>query len=366
MLNLLGLMVCLVVKFLRKWITCTTSRITHQGRHREIQYNGDRMLWGFQIPQGSPRHSWFKLDLESDRRIRLFSLLREYPDPRVLPPTANSQDIVTDYLRMFREHIERHIKHALPAIALETTPMSYCLTVPAVWNEHAKAKTMSCARAAGMGSDVFMISEPEAAATFALDSMNPHGLEVGSTFVLCDAGGGTVDLVTYTVLALKPVLKVREEAPGSGGMCGSSFINRIFTKFLKEKLSDDEEWDEEIMQEALDRFEVVVKRKFSNDADRQYLVPVSGISDNSELGIRRGKLKLDGGTVRKLFEPVLEEVITLIKGQIRASAQTPKAILLVGGFGQSIALRDAIYGAVRHDGIEVIQPAGGCVTDLQA
>ena len=324
-------------------------------------YDGDRVLWGFQIPQGSPRYSWFKLDLERDKRIQLFSLLREYPDPRALPPTFDPVKTATDYLRLFREHVERQIKHALPAIALDMTPIFYCLTVPAIWNEHAKAKTMACAEAAGMGSNVLMISEPEAAATFALDCMNPHGLEVGSTFVLCDAGGGTVDLISYKILALRPVLKVREEAAGSGGMCGSSFINRIFARYLKNKLSGDEDWDDETLQEALDRFEHVVKRKFSNDPERQYLVPVAGISDNSELGIRRGKIKLEGSTVKEFFDPVLEEVVTLVKGQIRATVQTPKAVLLVGGFGQSIALRDAIHEVVKHDGIEVIQPVGGYV-----
>lgn len=39
-----------------------------------------------------------------------------------------------------------------------------------------------------------MISEPEAAAIYALDRIDKHDLQIGDTFVLCDAGGGTVDL----------------------------------------------------------------------------------------------------------------------------------------------------------------------------
>lgn len=95
-----------------------------------------------------------------------------------------------------------------------------------------------------------MISEPEAAAMYALDAMDPHKIEVGDTFVLCDAGGGTVDLISYSVSALKPVLKILEAAPVSGSACGSTFLNRIFQKFLTSKLGHDPSWDEEVLEEV--------------------------------------------------------------------------------------------------------------------
>ena len=96
-----------------------------------------------------------------------------------------------------------------------------------------------------------MITEPEAAAIYALDSLNPHDLQIGTTFVLCDAGGGTVDLISYKVLALEPILKMKEAATGTGSLCGSSFINRLFEAFFERKLSNDEKWDEEVLQEVM-------------------------------------------------------------------------------------------------------------------
>ena len=93
-----------------------------------------------------------------------------------------------------------------------------------------------------MGKALQIISEPEAAAIYALHAMDPHSIQVGDTFVLCDAGGGTVDLISYTVSALKPILQVEEAAMGSGRICGSTFLNRIFQKFLVEKLGLNEEW----------------------------------------------------------------------------------------------------------------------------
>lgn len=102
----------------------------------------------------------------------------------------------------------------------------------------------------GSGHKLHIVSEPEAAAMYALDAMDPHNIKVGDTFVLCDAGGGTVDLISYKVSALKPVLKISEAAPGSGSACGSTFLNRIFQKFLKDKLSEDQNWDDEVLEEV--------------------------------------------------------------------------------------------------------------------
>ena len=117
----------------------------------------------------------------------------------------------------------------------------------------AQAKTRACAEAAGMGKGtaLHIISEPEAAALYALDAMNPHNLKVGNTFVLCDAGGGTVDLVTYTVSALKPILKLSEATPGTGSLCGASFLNRKFQEFMESRFGSQSDWEEEIMEEVI-------------------------------------------------------------------------------------------------------------------
>lgn len=80
--------------------------------------------------------------------------------------------------------------------------------------------------------------------------------------MICDAGGGTVDLISYTITHLRPILEVEEAAPGSGGMCGSTFLNRAFAAFLKKKLALEDDWDEEILSEASERFDSVVRFAF--------------------------------------------------------------------------------------------------------
>ena len=102
----------------------------------------------------------------------------------------------------------------------------------------------------GRGDKLQIISEPEAAATYALDALDPHDLKVDDTFVLCDAGGGTVDLISYTVSELRPTLKIEEAASGTGGLCGSTYLNRIFEQFLIAKFGQNEGWEDDVIEEA--------------------------------------------------------------------------------------------------------------------
>ena len=78
---------------------------------------------------------------------------------------------------------------------------------------------LKAARNAGI-SPVKMIKEPEAAALFTLNHMGDKGLDVGDAFVVCDAGGGTVDLISYEIVNRTP-FELKELVP-SKGTCGLS------------------------------------------------------------------------------------------------------------------------------------------------
>ena len=211
----------------------------------QLCYADDECLWGFAIPEENLRYQWFKLDLDPAQKDQEISLLAmDYPDPKALVPGAplsaidspnpkalapgytdwklknsfkhgaskknrtkngaaktetaknDAEKLVTDYLSQLRNHTEKILRLKLGDSVVDTTPTSWTITVPAVWSDGAKAKTQRCALAAGTGSSIRIISEPEAAVVYALDAMDPHNLEVGDNFVLCDAGGGTVDLIS--------------------------------------------------------------------------------------------------------------------------------------------------------------------------
>lgn len=73
---------------------------------------------------------------------------------------------------------------------------------------------MQAAELAGF-SPVHLIKEPEAAALWTTKKLD-IALIPGDSFVVCDAGGGTVDLITYEVEKTLPRIHVKELVPGTG------------------------------------------------------------------------------------------------------------------------------------------------------
>ena len=85
---------------------------------------------------------------------------------------------------------------------------------------------------------------------------------------------------------------------------------------------------------------------------------VPGLADDPSQGVRRGKFKVSGADVKKIFDPVVEEVVALVRGQITATNKKVKAVLMVGGFGQNAYLREQVRLAI-DPAIEVMQPPNG-------
>lgn len=156
----------------------------------EIKYDhedANEFRWGFQIKEGEERQKWIKLELDGAETRAACGLASQYPDKDAAPPSYSrtAEQMVTDYLKALCKHTVDILKHKFGEGAVNSTPFRYIVTVPAIWSDSAKAKTRRCAEQAGMGSVVQMISEPEAAAVYSLDMMDPHGLEIGDTFVVC-------------------------------------------------------------------------------------------------------------------------------------------------------------------------------------
>lgn len=91
-------------------------------------------------------------------------------------------------------------------------------------------------------------------------------------------------------------------------------------------------------------------------------VTVHGLSDSPRLGISRGKLSVTGDEVGMIFQPVVHEVKRLVMDQVRdvrLAFKTPKAIVIVGGFGQNAYLRNCLRELVAGFNIEVLQSPNG-------
>ncbi|PBP17643.1 hypothetical protein BUE80_DR011587 [Diplocarpon rosae] len=307
----------------------------------QIRYIPQGTQWGFQIPSIVDRHQWFKLGLEEGHAVSE----GEQSSPEVLTRA---------YLAKLYDYLMATLERKVGTETLQNTPMEFYLTVPAIWTEAAKDKTLGAFRAARPDAAAFIVSEPEAAAVYALQGLDPHELTVGDSFVLCDAGGGTVDLISYTIIALRPILKVREATIGTGDLCGASFLNRRFAELITRKLGQEPGWDDEVLADAMERFETV-KVAYSAANQDGYRVPVPGLADNPDLGVRRGRYKISPSEMREIHEPIIAGIIELVQRQISDAGRAIKAVLLVGGFGENNHLRERLQMSL--DGIEVLQPA---------
>ncbi|KAH8804541.1 hypothetical protein F5884DRAFT_417421 [Xylogone sp. PMI_703] len=331
---------------INSWPSSQGSRegISSEKVPTELRYIKSTVEWGFQIPPLVERFQWFKLGLGGAKAQA--------------GQKISSEDLTAAYLTKLCEHLMYTLEQKVGQAVLRTIPIEFCLTVPAIWSEVAKEKTLKACERAGLKSNtkILLVSEPEAAAIYSLHCLDPVGLNVGDSFVLCDAGGGTVDLISYTITDLYPMLKVKEAAAGTGGLCGSTFLNRRFGEFLESKLSKEPGWDPEILAEAMERFDTVIKKQYSEESGQDgYSIPVAGLANNEALGIRRGKFLIKSEEMKSIFQPIVDKIIDLVKGQIKSTRTKIKAVLLVGGFGQNVYLKESLRNALGEN-IEVLQP----------
>jgi molecular chaperone DnaK (HSP70) len=99
----------------------------------------------------------------------------------------NVDKLVTDYMSALGDHLMYTLREKLGEGVVNDIALDFIVTVPAIWSELAKDKTkQACQRAAGLStakSQIHLISEPEAAAIYALHGLDPHGLQAGDRCV---------------------------------------------------------------------------------------------------------------------------------------------------------------------------------------
>ncbi|KAI1035850.1 hypothetical protein LB505_003854 [Fusarium chuoi] len=323
--------------------------------------------WGFQFKPEESRLRCIKLFLDRSQKLPFYvspldtaAQLKRF--------NKNVVDAVSDYLTQIYKHTMDTLTRRYGESFMASTKVEFVLTCPAVWSDAAKNTTLQAAERAGMGlrSEIQMISEPEAAAVYTLKAIQPNHLNVGDNFIVCDAGGGTVDLIAYKIISLKP-LRVEESAVGTGGLCGSAFLNYRFEEHVRGRLGQTR-FDEmkakkgKTWQMGLRYFEEFVKRNFNEDEHQEVNVPYvypypyldptdlpsfPGLPDDEEAGLDSGFLVMTAEQVKDIFEPVVKEVCDLVQGQVtglRSKGGIVSGIVLVGGFGQS----DYLYRRLKN------------------
>jgi molecular chaperone DnaK (HSP70) len=153
---------------------------------------------------------------------------------------VNCTEREANFAKHCKDHLFNTLDEEYRREVWSTLPINLVITVPAVWSDAAKDRTLQAVRQAGFNSmclpsldSTVLATEPEAAAIYTIKTLRgttqDHLLAIDDGFVICDMGGGTVDLISYRVAELLPTV-VEEATIGTGHQCGGSSVDRAFLK----------------------------------------------------------------------------------------------------------------------------------------
>ncbi|RGB42798.1 hypothetical protein C1646_682474 [Rhizophagus diaphanus] len=277
----------------------------------------------------------------------------------VLPKGINYKKAITDYLKCMGKLIKETIGTKWPHVKFMKQVL-IILTVPAGFTDQAKAIMRECIYEAGLinvrSSDKLQFTtEPEAAAIYCI-KLFEHTLNiVGTNFLTVDCGSGTVDLTTRQLLKND---KLGEKTIRTCGLCGGVNVDKGFLDFIAGKIGPSvltllQEKHHGQLLYMVQEFCKKVKFLFTGNK-KEYktfeldLDDVCPIIKQYVTGDKLEQLENDDWIielkfvdVKRMFDPVINKIIRLIREQLNNSGPI-SAMFLVGGFSVSKYLQKRI------------------------
>nr|GAT51910.1 predicted protein [Mycena chlorophos] len=308
---------------------------------------------------------WWKLKL-GPKHLSRGKLPAHIP---ALPDSVSVEEIYADFLAYIKSNLRAYFTETRPN-GSETwdalfPSMTVVLSTPNGW-EGAQQQIMREATitaelvdSAG-GSRVQFVTEAEAAIHYvSKENADEEWLSIGQQLILCDAGGGTVDITGYKVVGLKPRLQLAESVAPQCLFAGAVFINSAAETYFREHLRDTEWDDDEKIRRIVDRFDRTDKKKFGPDDEYIYVV-LSRESKTTipRLGITRGRLKVCRVTMASFFEHSVTKTIEGITSIYETGGRAAKNIILVGGLAESSYFYSKIQDWSKRRRLSLTRPKG--------
>ncbi|KAF4416322.1 hypothetical protein FACUT_12683 [Fusarium acutatum] len=379
--NSMSLEVPTLMRYPNNWVFRPLDELRSEPPGTSLPEN-DRVQWGFQV-----QHHLTKVMSHSDKTHSLLygfknlinqsenhenqsrhlvETLRRLSQNRSCSREISVHEMV---LLVTIDYLTNLLSHAKTEIAGSTiiTSTELVICVPVIWRRKALRDIQICVAIAAkrvnfpgvdFGNDcvtkVFMITEPEAAATWPLSDRSMEG----DDFTIPDAGGSTCDVLTYIVTRSLPLRLERQLVHHSGDTCGSNALNDAFRRLLENLLADHDYLNEDgatleghICKLAIHDFEHYIKAIWVVSQNSQNCeLEVLGL--RSDPGSQRpclNRLIIQAEHLNNIYQHVCEEVSMLMTKQLHATAQLglkSSKVVLVGGFGESAPLRTHLREAL--------------------
>jgi len=159
--------------------------------------------------------------------------------------------------------------------------------------------------------------------------------------MICDAGGGTVDLAVYKIIGSLTSLEIAEVCARSGSNCGSLFLDLRFRELVRTLVADHPaHLKADSLAYFMHSFTETDKLAYMGESDDSNMFHFTCFNpedpDDPVVGLVNGELAIPGYLLRReVFDPVVEQVLRLIDEQTHRVDQRIDALLLVGGFSGS-------------------------------
>ncbi|KAJ7074576.1 hypothetical protein C8F01DRAFT_30135 [Mycena amicta] len=311
------------------------------------------------------RAEWWKL------RLRPKHLAKIEPLPThvlPLPENVSLSDIYVNFLKYLKQNVKEYLtsNHTNGARIWDALApsMNVILSTPNGWEGAEQQAMRQAAIDAGLvdeagGSRVRFVTEAEAAIHHVAKQGNIQGwLVPGNHLILCDAGGGTVDITAYKVVATKPKLLLEESAASQCYLAGSVYVKSAAEEYLQHL--QDTKWDnEEKLRIIMERFDLSAKKKFSAEDEHCYItLSEESTTTIQRLGITRGRLKISGATMSSFFNHPTTKTKEGIMTVFKNSGQQADKIILVGGLSESPFFYSNLLEWSDDNGFSLFRPKG--------
>ncbi|KAG0269289.1 hypothetical protein DFQ27_004152 [Actinomortierella ambigua] len=331
--------------------TFSPSRNMHYAKTPTVslykQTNGgyEMEAWGWKacnsrVQRGSPGYESLLLN-------KFMIHLDESVDLPAWTHPVSVPNAISDYLKALHDYAADKIEQELGR-RFTRKDFRYCLTVPAMWSDRAKDTMRKAAVRAGIIKDddhpdrLMLVTEPEAAALYCARKCK-YSFKHGDRFLICDAGIRNVDLVVYDIIEWATGRSLAEVTKGHRASCGSMLIDLNFGNLLIEKFAGQStKIPDDIIPKLVEKFAYAHKPHFNGVDDIYVELPwasfFNSLKDPDEIGIDEGVMCFAATELKeKVFDPVVERVLALIRDQLDKATKC-SAIFLVGGFGSSTYL----------------------------